>query len=79
LTVAILILPYLVAKNYLVSLAWTIGNAILVIAIFNFYISVAKGLDFKKRFFEMSLISLGVALFSFIIGNLVNKFFGINV
>ena len=79
LTVAILILPYLVAKNYLVSLAWTIGNAILVIAVFNFYISVAKGLDFKKRFFEMSSISLGVALFSFIIGNLVNKFFGINV
>ncbi len=78
-TVALLILPYLLAKNYLISLAWTIGNAIMVIAIFNFYISVAKGLNFKKRFFEMSLISLGVALFSFIIGNVVNKIFGINV
>ena len=57
-TVTILILPYLIAKNYLVSLGWTIANAILVIAIFNFYISVAKGFNFKKRFFEMSLISL---------------------
>jgi VIT1/CCC1 family predicted Fe2+/Mn2+ transporter len=79
LTVAILIFPYLVAKNFLVSLAWTIANAILVIAIFNFYISVAKGFDFKKRFFEMSLISLGVALFSFLIGNLVRRVFGIEV
>jgi len=78
-TVAILILPYLIAKNYLVSLAWTIANAILVIAIFNFYISVARGFDFKKRFFEMSLISLGVALFSFVIGNIVRRVFGINV
>ncbi len=78
-TVTILILPYLIAKNYLVSLGWTIANAILVIAIFNFYISVAKGFNFKKRFFEMSLISLGVALFSFVVGNIIRKVFGINV
>lgn len=78
-TVTILILPYLIAKNYLVSLGWTIANAILVIAVFNFYISVAKGFDFKKRFLEMSLISLGVALFSFVVGNIIRKVFGINV
>jgi len=79
LTVAILILPYLIAENYLVALLWTIGNAILVIAIFNFYISVAKDLDFKKRFLEMSAISLGVALFSFLIGDVIRRAFGINV
>lgn len=79
LTVAILILPYLIASDYYVSLAWTITNAILVIAIFNFYISVAKGFNFKKRFLEMSIISLGVALFSFVVGNIISKFFGVNV
>lgn len=79
LTVTILILPYLIASNYYVSLIWTIANAILIIAIFNFYISVAKGLNFKKRFLEMSAISLGVALFSFIVGNVVSKVFGVNV
>jgi len=78
-TVAILIMPYLLVSNYLVSLAWTIGNGVLVIAIFNFYISVAKGYEFKKRFFEMTMISLGVAFFSFLIGNLVRNVFGINV
>ena len=79
LTVTILILPYLIATNYYFSLAWTITNAILIIAIFNFYISVAKGFNFKKRFIEMSIISLGVALFSFVVGNIISKFFGVNV
>lgn len=79
LTVAILIFPYLVATDFMVSLGWTIVNAILVIAIFNFYISVAKGFDFKKRFLEMSIISLGVALFSFVIGNIIRNVFGIEI
>lgn len=79
LTVTILIFPYLVATNYIVSLLWTIINAILVIAIFNFYISVAKGFNFKKRFFEMSFISLGIALLSFVIGNTIRNVFGIDI
>ncbi|NMB61522.1 MAG: rubrerythrin family protein [Chloroflexi bacterium] len=79
LTVAILIFPYLVISNFIVALLWTIANAILVIAIFNFYISVAKDFDFKKRFLEMSTISLGVALFSFVIGDVIRRVFGINV
>ena len=79
LTVTILIFPYLIATNYKVSLLWTIINAILVIAIFNFYISVAKGFNFKKRFFEMSFISLGIALLSFVIGNIIRNVFGIDI
>jgi VIT1/CCC1 family predicted Fe2+/Mn2+ transporter len=78
-TVILLIFPYLVAKNYLVCLAWTIVNAILIIAAFNYYISVAKGFNFRKRFTEMTVISLGVALFSFGIGFLIRTVFGINI
>ena len=78
-TVAILILPFLISDNYVVSLGWTILNAILVIALFNYYISVARGYNFKKRFIEMAAISLSVALLSFVLGNLISKWFRIEV
>jgi VIT1/CCC1 family predicted Fe2+/Mn2+ transporter len=78
-TVTALILPYLVVNSYVVALIWTLVNAILIIAIFNYYISVAKDLPFRRRFVEMSTISLGVALLSFIIGNVVRLVFGIQI
>jgi len=79
LTVLFLIFPYLIFANYFLSLALTIFNAILVIFIFTFYISVAKDLDFKKRFFEMTLISLGVATLTFIIGIFVRMFLKVDI
>lgn len=78
-TVFILIFPYLVSSNYVLSLGWTIVNAILVIAVFNYYISVARGYDFKQRFTEMAVISLGVALLSFLIGNVISAWLGVQV
>jgi len=78
-TVALLVLPYLLSSNIYVSLAWTILNAILVIAIFNYYISVARGYNFRTRFLEMTAISMGVALFSFVFGNLIRNWIGIDV
>ena len=78
-TVAMLIFPFLVLENHLLSLGWTILNAILIIAVFNYYLSVAKSLNFKQRFLEMASISLGVALISFLIGELVRRWFGIDV
>jgi VIT1/CCC1 family predicted Fe2+/Mn2+ transporter len=79
LTVLFLIFPYLLFENYFVCLGFTGINAVLVILIFNFYVSVAKDLDFKKRFLEMVSISLGVALLSFFIGFLVRIFLGVEV
>lgn len=78
-TVIFLILPYLLVNNYLVCLLWTMVHAILIIAIFNYYISVAKDLPFRKRFVQMASISLGVALLSFILGNVVRAVFGIEL
>jgi len=78
-TVAFLVLPYLVFSNYVISLVFTILAAILIILIFNFYISVAKDLSFKERFLEMAGISLGVAVISFIIGYLIRIFLGVDV
>lgn len=78
-TVALLIMPYLLLDNYLHSLLWTIINAILVIAVFNYYISVARGYNFRRRFIEMASISLGVALFSFILGNIIRQWLGVDI
>lgn len=78
-TVAFLVLPYLLIGNYLLCLLWTILNAILIIAAFNYYLSVAKGFSFRKRFIEMASISLGVAFLSFLIGVLIRQWFGIEI
>jgi len=79
LTVTVLILPYLIFSNYLFCLVITLCAAILIITGFNFYISVAKDLDFRKRFLEMSSISLGVAALSFIIGYIIRNTLGIEL
>lgn len=78
-TVIFLILPYLVIQNPFVSLAMTLTVAVLIIFFFNYYISVAKDLNFKRRFLEMAVISLGVAGISFLIGVLVKTFIGIEL
>ena len=78
-TVILLILPYLLIESYMYALAFTILVAIVVILVFNFYVSVAKDLNFKSRFFEMAGISLGVAVLSFLIGVVVRTVFGIDI
>jgi len=78
-TVALLILPYLLLDNYYVCLAVALSTAVLIIALFNYYISVAKDESFRERFLEMAGLSLGVAGISFVIGYLVRTFLGIEV
>lgn len=78
-TVLILILPYLIFSNYFVCLGMTMTFAVLVILFFNYYISVAKDLNFKKRFWEMFIISMGVAALTFGIGYLIRIFIGIDI
>lgn len=78
-TVLFLIFPYLILINPYFSLSLTIFNAIIVIFIFTFYISIAKDISFKKRFLEMISISLGIAALSFLIGFLVRIFLGIEI
>jgi VIT1/CCC1 family predicted Fe2+/Mn2+ transporter len=78
-TVTLLILPYLFFKNIYFCLGLVVASALSVIFIFTFYISVAKKLNFKKRFLEMAGISLGVAAINFIIGIIIRNVFGIQV
>ncbi|ABV34474.1 VIT1/CCC1 transporter family protein [Pseudothermotoga lettingae] len=78
-TVLFLTFPYLVFVNPFVALAMTVCNAILVIFVFTFFVSVVKEQNFKKNFLEMTSISMGVAAVSFFIGLLVKKFFNIEL
>ena len=76
-TVALLVLPYLLMpENFYVDLVITLTTAVLIIAVFNYYISVAKGESFRERFLEMAGLSLGVALFSFVIGYFIRLWLG---
>ena len=54
-------------------------KVIVIIAAFNYYISIAKDLSFKEKFKEMSIVSLSVAGISFVIGLLVKRFLGIDI
>ncbi len=78
-TVIFLIFPYFLLSNVYLSLAFMITNAVIVILIFTYYISIAKGISFKKRFTEMATISLGIAALTFIIGFIIRTFFGVEV
>ncbi len=77
-TVFLLVLPYLLIQNYMISLALMLCITIVIIMFFNFYISVANDLNFKRRFAEMAAISMGVSAISFVIGIIVKSVLGIS-
>ena len=79
LVVAILITPYLLLENYYICLAIALTSAVIIIAAFNYYISVAKDVSFKKRFVEMAGITLGVAALSFVLGYIIRTTLGIEI
>jgi VIT1/CCC1 family predicted Fe2+/Mn2+ transporter len=54
-----------------------LGIVLVIIFGFTYYISVAKDYDFKHRFLEMAIISLGVAVISFGIGYVIKIVFGV--
>jgi VIT1/CCC1 family predicted Fe2+/Mn2+ transporter len=85
LTVALLVLPYLVfmvtniPNSYIWAFGVMIAEVILEIGFFNFYISVAQEKPFWKHFLLMASISIGVAAISFGIGLLAKMLLGIEV
>lgn len=78
-TVFILIAPFLFLPNVYVSLGISISLGICIIAFFTFYTAIAQNIGFKKRFWEMTLLSLTIAFVSFGIGYLIKFLFNIDV
>ena len=81
LTVVALILPYLLFApgQYMAALICMLAVVILIIAGFTYYTSVAQGEPFKSRFGEMAIISITVAVLSFVVGILAKKFLGVDL
>jgi VIT1/CCC1 family predicted Fe2+/Mn2+ transporter len=76
-TVIFLILPFLLLSNKFAALAVTLSVAVCIIFIFNYYLATAKELNFARRFFEMTFISLGVAALSFGVGFVLKNVLGV--
>ena len=79
-TVVLLVLPYLLLPINMYALAFAImlATVILIIMFFNYYISVAKEEPFLKNFATMAIISLSVALISYVIGVVAKQLLGID-
>ena len=80
-TVVLLIAPYLLfgSTQYIPALICMLAVVVLIIAGFTYYTSVAQDQPFKRRFLEMALISIGVAVLSFVVGVLAKKFLGVDL
>ena len=81
LTVIALIAPYLLLPSgmYIPALICMLAVVILIIAGFTYYTSVAQDEPFKSRFLEMAVISITVAVVSFIVGILAKQFLGVDL
>ena len=78
-TVVALVTPFILISNVLIALGVMLAIALIIIALFNYYYSVARGESFRKRFMEMAVLSFSVAGISFLIGYALKTFTGIDV
>ena len=78
-TVAFLIYPYLIFNNPYAALGLMLFNAVIVIYIFNYHISVARELNFRRTFAEMLFVSLSASAIAFAIGYLARIILHIEV
>ena len=77
--VIFLIFPFFLFSDPFISIGVTVLVALLIIFLFTFYVSVVKDFNFRQRFIQMAVISLGVATVSFGIGYLVKLSLGFDI
>ena len=78
-TVIMLVFPYFLFASAKIAMALMLVITLLIIAAYNYYISVAKEVSFKQRFASMAMISLGVGAISFGIGLLAKFWLGVGI
>lgn len=76
-TTLLLIAPFIIMEQPYNALIATIITAVIVVMGYTFYISVAKRLSFKKRFFEMAALSGSVIIISLIVGWFIRAYLGV--
>ncbi|MEM2131219.1 MAG: VIT1/CCC1 family protein [Candidatus Woesearchaeota archaeon] len=78
-TVLLLIVPFILIEKVILAMITMLLTTLFIIAFYTFYITTAKNTEFWHKFREMALISLSVALISFLIGFIVKYYFGVDV
>ena len=88
-TVLLLVSPYLLIGNdtadfqglgpHIQALFGTLSIGLIIVALFNYYVSVVEGVSFKTRFSEMAAILGVVTLISYGIGIALRGFLGVEV
>jgi VIT1/CCC1 family predicted Fe2+/Mn2+ transporter len=81
LTVVALIAPYLIfpTEMFIPGLICMLVVVVLIIAGFTYYTSVAQDQPFRSTFLERALISISVAIVSFVVGILAKQLLGVDV
>ncbi|MBD60927.1 MAG: rubrerythrin family protein [Euryarchaeota archaeon] len=88
-TVFLLVSPYLLISPdsadfqglgpHIQALIGTLSIGLIIVALFNYYVSVVEGVSFKSRFAEMAGILAVVTLISYGIGIALRGFLGVEV
>ena len=88
-TVLLLVAPYLLfqadspdfrgLESYVQALLCTFAIGLIIVAMFNFYVSVVEGVSFRDRFLEMVVILGVVSLISYGIGMGLRGILGVDV
>ena len=86
-TVILLISPYLLIHSdsptyfdlepHVFALCCTFAIGLLIVAVFNFYVSVVEVQSFRHRFFEMTSILVVVSIISYLIGLGLRSWIGV--
>ena len=78
-TVALLIAPYLLISQPIAAMITMIAIVLAEIAVFSYYIAIARDEKFVKNFGTMAIISCSVAVASFLVGIAAKAFLNIDV
>ncbi len=79
LAVVVLALPYFVTHSMATAFTASVLLGVLLIAFFTYYSSIIGGKNFLREFVESTILMLGTAFGSYLFGELLGGYFGIEV
>ncbi|MBN1496308.1 MAG: rubrerythrin family protein [Spirochaetes bacterium] len=76
LVVAVIVSPYFIFESHYAALVVALGAVVLIITVFTFFMSVVKGLLYRKAVMEVSAITAVVVALSLGLGMVIKLVFG---
>lgn len=78
-SVVLLALPYFLTANMMLAFIVSVVLAVLLNAVFTFYVSVIQERNFKKETLENILLLVGTAVATFLFGEMLNRIFNLSI